>query len=87
MYSYTLAMEIDNQVFRCACRKIENAFPSAKKEELLIDVDGSMIQNYYIEGRKIRVVDDVCFQFIGHFLFLCFSDAFFINFYVILEYS
>ena len=58
MYSYTLAMEIDTQVFMGACRKIENAFPSAKKKGLLIDVDGSMVQDYYIEGRKIRVQND-----------------------------
>ena len=58
MYSYTLAMEIDNQIFMGVCHKIENAFPSAKKEELLIDVDGSMIQDYYIGRRKIRVQND-----------------------------
>lgn len=58
MFSYTLAMEIDNQVFRDACNKIEKAFPYAEKRELLIDVDGSLLQDYFIEDRRIRVQND-----------------------------
>ena len=58
MFSYTLAMEIDNQVFLDACNRIEKAFPSAKKEELLIDVDGSLLQDYYINEKRIRIQND-----------------------------
>ena len=58
MYSYTLAMEIDNQVFLAACKKIEKSFPSARKEKILIDVDGSLLQDYYINGKRIRVQND-----------------------------
>ena len=58
MFSYTLAMEIDNQVFLDACNKIEQAFPNAEKRTLLIDVDGSLLQDYFIEEKRIRVQND-----------------------------
>lgn len=58
MYSYTLAKKIDNQVFKDACNKIEKAFPSAEKGKMLVDVDGSLLQDYSIDDKKIRVQND-----------------------------
>ncbi|WP_281527193.1 hypothetical protein [Ruminococcus champanellensis] len=58
MYSYTLAREINSQLFKETCDKIEKSFPFVEKKKLLIDVDGSLLQDYFINGKKIRVQND-----------------------------
>lgn len=46
------------RAFKLACQTIEQAFPGIKKDELLIDVDGSMIQQFYYANKRIIVYDD-----------------------------
>lgn len=58
MFNYTVAKEADNTAFLNACAKIENEIKPLKKEKLLIDVDGSAIQVYYAENKKIKVLND-----------------------------
>ena len=45
-------------MFRDTCRKIEEHFPDADKEKLLVDVDGTTIQSYLKRGLEIVVFDD-----------------------------
>lgn len=58
MFFYTLFKEINNQVFKDACKTIEHRYPDAEKYELLIDVDGSLYQDYCVCGKKIKVNND-----------------------------
>ena len=51
MYSYTLAREINSQLFKETCDKIEKSFPFVEKKKLLL-------QDYFINGKKIRVQND-----------------------------
>lgn len=55
MFEYNINKVADNQSFQNACNKIEHHFPDCKKERLLIDVDGSMIQIYKKDDKKITV--------------------------------
>ena len=40
------------------CEMIEKAYPEMKKADLLVDVDGSMVQIYGEEPTEIIVYDD-----------------------------
>ena len=57
-YTYNVKPNNDQKAFKSICKLIERHFSNATKEQLLIDVDGSTIQNYYYLGKKIRVLDD-----------------------------
>ena len=58
MFNYTVAKEADNKAFLNACAKIEKEVKPLKKEKLLVDVDGSLIQVYYTDNKKIKVLND-----------------------------
>ena len=58
MYSYTVSKSADNKAFKKACNAIEGGLSGIKKDNLLVDVDGSAIQIYYANGKKIKVVND-----------------------------
>lgn len=58
MFNYTVAKEADNTAFLSVCEKIEKEIKPLKKEKLLVDVDGSLIQIYYTENKKIKVLND-----------------------------
>ena len=58
MYSYNIAPVADEQAFLAACRAIEEAGVVKKKEKLLIDVDGTMIQIYHAAEGRIKVIND-----------------------------
>lgn len=60
MYDYTICPDNSSEVFKRACRRIEQYFPYWHKEELLIDVDGSTIQTY-ISGEGSITVYDSCY--------------------------
>ncbi len=49
--------EADNNAFEKCCKGIEKGL-ILSKEKLLIDVEGTLIQNYLINGKKIKVVND-----------------------------
>ena len=57
-YDYTIFQDNSSAHFKQACIEIEKAFPKAKKEKLLVDVDGSTIQIFSENGKNIRVYDD-----------------------------
>lgn len=58
MLSYNIAKNADNKAFGTACTLIEAKFKDAKKEPLLVDVDGTQIQIYNAPGGKIKVFND-----------------------------
>lgn len=58
MFKYTISKEANEDDFRKACEKIEKSIENLEKEELLEDVDGSQIQIYLKEDKKIKVVND-----------------------------
>ena len=43
-FDYTIFKDNSQSEFKKACKLIERSFPDAKKNKLLIDVDGSTIQ-------------------------------------------
>lgn len=57
-YSYNINANANEKDFLICCKLIENSLPGIKKEELLMDVDGSLIQIYYYSGKEIAVYDD-----------------------------
>ena len=58
MYSYNIAKEADQKAFDNTCALIEAKHKGIKKEQLLIDVDGSQIQIYNSPNGKIKVYND-----------------------------
>ena len=59
MKRYLIAIENSPKLFKDTCQVIESSFlDRIKKEKLLIDVDGSTIQTYIIDGHEITVYDD-----------------------------
>ena len=57
-YTYNILMNNSREVFRKLCNKIEKYYPMARKDDLAIDVDGTAIQIYNVDGGKIVVFDD-----------------------------
>lgn len=58
MFSYNIAKNPDNKAFKDICSKIESKMNDLIKEELLVDVDGTVIKTYYFYGGEIRVYND-----------------------------
>lgn len=58
MFTYNIAKEADNQEFEKACQRIESGITDLKKEDVLVDVDGSVIQIYRKNKSKIKVYND-----------------------------
>ena len=50
--------ENSNSKFKEACEKIEKRFPNITKKKFLVDVDGSLVQTYILNGKEIKVFDD-----------------------------
>lgn len=57
-YSYNISANANEKDFLTCCKLIEKGLPNITKEELLIDVDGSLIQIYHYFGKEIAVHDD-----------------------------
>lgn len=57
-YYYTIFPDNSPEKFRKFCNAIENYFSDLHKNKLLIDVDGSTIQTYTLDGKTIEVYDD-----------------------------
>ena len=58
MFDYNIYANNSVEKFKEACKKIEEFFPDARKDQLLIDVDGTMIQNYTENSNNITVYND-----------------------------
>jgi hypothetical protein len=57
-YDYPIHPDNSPDIFRSTCVLIDNNIKYTKKEELLVDVDGSTYQEYYVDKNKIVVFDD-----------------------------
>lgn len=57
IYSYTVNMEANRKIFLESCKKIEDNLPVTKAEPIE-DVDGSIIQHYHYDGKKITLYND-----------------------------
>ena len=57
-FDYTIYPDNSPQVFKNTCENISAAFPNNQKKKLLIDVDGSTIQIFLVNGEEIIVYDD-----------------------------
>ena len=68
IYKYNIKPYNSPEYFDLACEEIEKAYPEAKKEKLLIDVDGSTIQIYYTKAGMIKIYDE-------YFIDAVFADA------------
>ena len=58
MFSYNIEKVADETKFNEACRKIEENVTEIQKNKLLEDVDGTQIQIYYKDNKKIKLVND-----------------------------
>lgn len=58
MFTYNISKVADNKAFRNACAAIEAKVKGITKEELLADVDGSLIQIYNTPEGSIKVFND-----------------------------
>ncbi len=56
-YDYSIYPDNSPEKFKLTCKKIEQAFPCAIKQKLLVDVDGSTIQVYKQDSKEIIVYD------------------------------
>ena len=58
MFSYTISKTADSKAFHDASKLIEQKIIHLNKEELLTDVDGSLIQIYHANGKTIKLFND-----------------------------
>lgn len=58
MFSYNISKVADNKAFHKVCSSIESELKDIKKEKLLVDVDGTMIQKYTRTDGSITVFND-----------------------------
>lgn len=59
MFDYTICTSADEELFHEQCRAFEKTIPLLKKQKLLEDVDGSLIQRYEHPKGSIVVRNDV----------------------------
>lgn len=52
MFSYNISTSADNEIFLNTCRIIEKQIKNIKKEQDIIDVDGSIIRKYVTSDMK-----------------------------------
>lgn len=59
IYSKTYCMEFNQEVFNKLCNEIENKLDPLIKNDLLVDVDGTQIQIFFKDDKKIVVINDL----------------------------
>lgn len=55
MIEYAICNQADQEIFHQQCLALEKNIPGIRKEELLEDVDGSLIQSYLLGQSRIVV--------------------------------
>ena len=58
MYSYNIAKKANKEIFDNTRSLIESNISGIDKERLIEDVDGTQIQIYNVNGKKIKVFND-----------------------------
>ena len=57
-YEHIICSPPNRELFYKQCAAIEKHIPNLRKESMLEDVDGSLIQSYYLENEQILVIND-----------------------------
>lgn len=57
-YTYNIHPDADEKKFLMACSFVEKKFQGIKKDDVMVDVDGSMVMHYYLDNNSIIVYDD-----------------------------
>ena len=57
MHEYTICTVADEEIYRKQCQAIEKRF-NIKPENVLEDVDGSLISVYHYDDKEILVIND-----------------------------
>ncbi len=57
-FDYTISDENNTIIINEFCNRFEDYMPTAEKEDLLVDVDGSSIQVYTFDNKEVVVYDD-----------------------------
>lgn len=57
-YDYTIFPDNSAKKFKETCRKVEHNYANAIHKNLLVDVDGTTIQEYIINNKSVVVYDD-----------------------------
>ncbi len=57
-YDYTIYPDNSTEKFKETCKKIERKYTNAIRKDLLVDVDGTLIQRYIVDNKSIIVYDD-----------------------------
>lgn len=58
MFDFTVYKDNSLTEFEKACATFEKEYPQAKKNDVLIDVDGTVIQSYETDGGETTFYDD-----------------------------
>ncbi|MFF2754332.1 hypothetical protein ACFVR1_11385 [Psychrobacillus sp. NPDC058041] len=58
MFDYTICNQADEKIYNKQCLALEKNIPDIKKGERLIDVDGSEVRTYLLQGSEISVHND-----------------------------
>lgn len=57
MFEYSICNQADEEIFKRQCNALEKKFSELLvKDNFLTDVDGSKIQTYTLNGKKVKVV-------------------------------
>lgn len=54
-FDYNICNQADEEIFNKQCKALEKHIPNLVKSDMLTDVDGSKIQRYELNGKKIIV--------------------------------
>lgn len=59
MFEYNICNQADRNIFVKQCKALERRIPGIKKGDILKDVDGSEMQIYSLNGKKITVYNSI----------------------------
>lgn len=57
-YSYTICDCYDSEIFMKQCKTFEEKIPGIKKIDSYVDVDGTEVCKYSIEGKEVVIKND-----------------------------
>lgn len=59
MFEYNICNQADAELFKKQCRALESNIPNLQASDLLVDVDGTLIQTYHHQNGVVKVKNDV----------------------------
>jgi len=59
MFEYNICNQADPKLFEKQCRALELNIPNLQVDDLLEDVDGTLIQIYHHRSGVIKVINDM----------------------------